>query len=319
MKNIKIKIESKLINYNLEFEHKVNIVRGNSATGKSLIVRLLDNKRSSNINIDSNYKLFHLNSEILEGGYKLNPETVYILDEDDGIEDKVVVENINKNKYKFILIIRDANLSSISYSIDQIYEIFRSGKYNLSRKVYSKDLNKDKLIEYNKIDSIVVEDSGSGYEYYRTYDKFEVLSSNGNSNINKNLKSNQIVVIDSIAFGPYIKTLKEKSKNKNIFTVYPKTFEWLVLTSKIFRISDESLEKDYINGEYNINKEKYYEAVLKEESNKININYSKSKLSEKFKEISQLNKINERLLELFNIDIQELNKNLENQVKWRWE
>lgn len=46
MENIKIKVSSKLINYNLEFEDKVNIIRGDSATGKSTLVRLLDNKKS---------------------------------------------------------------------------------------------------------------------------------------------------------------------------------------------------------------------------------------------------------------------------------
>lgn len=319
MENIKIKIKSKLINYDLEFEDKVNIIRGDSATGKSTLIRFLDNEESSYATIESNYELFHLTAKMLEKNIQLDNKTVYIMDESDGVKNQIVIDTINKNKYKFILIIRDTELESLSYGINQIYEIYKSGKYNLNRKIYSKDLNKERLIKFNKLDNILTEDSGSGYEYYKTYDKFKVTSSNGNSNINKNLKSNQIVVIDSIAFGPYIKTLEEKSENKNIFIVYPKTFEWLLLTSKIFRISDELLEKDYNNGVYNVNKEKYYEAVLKEESNKININYSKSKLSEKFKDRNQLSKINERLLELFSINIDELNKNLENQVNWGWE
>ena len=320
MKNIKIKINSKLINYNLEFEDSLNVIRGHSATGKSLLVRLIDNKKNSNITVNSNYKLFHLTSEILEGGYVLNTDTVYIMDEEDGIEDKIVVEAINKNKYKFILITRNAKLSNISYSINQINEIYKSGKYNLNRKVYREALNKDRSINYDKIDSIVTEDSGSGYEYYQTYDIFNVFSSRGNSNINKCLKSNQIVVIDEIAFGPYIKTLEEKSINKNIFIVYPKTFEWLVLTSKIFRISDEILENIYQNGEYEINKEKYYENILKRESNRLNIIYSKKKLNEKLKEANQLDKINERFVELFSIDIKELNRNKQKnkQIKWGW-
>lgn len=155
VENIKIKISSKLINYNLEFEDSLNVIRGHSATGKSFLVRLIDNKKNSNITINSNYKLFHLTSEILEGGYILNTNTVYIMDEGDGIEDKIVVEAINKNKYKFILITRNAKLSNISYSINQINEIYKSGKYNLNRKVYREDLNKDKPINYDNMDSTI--------------------------------------------------------------------------------------------------------------------------------------------------------------------
>ena len=320
METIKIKIKSKLINYNLEFEHNLNIIRGDSATGKSTLVRFLDNEESSCATIESNYELFHLTAKMLERNIRLDERTVYIMDESDGIKNKIVIDTINKNKYNFILIIRDTKLENLSYGISQIYEIFRSGKYNLNRRMYNENLNKDKSIEYDKLDSIITEDSGSGYEYYTTYRNFNVSSSNGNSNINKYLNLNQIVVIDEIAFGPYIKTLEEKSTNSNIFILYPKTFEWLILTSKIFRISDRSLENGYKTGEYAINREKYYENVLKNESNKINLKYSKSKLSEEFKEAKQLDKINERLVELFKIDIKELSENRQGnaQIKWRW-
>lgn len=77
MKDIKIKIKSKLINYDLTFEHNLNILRGDSATGKSMLIRFLDNKRSSNAIIDSNYKLFHITSEMLKRDIKLDNNTVY--------------------------------------------------------------------------------------------------------------------------------------------------------------------------------------------------------------------------------------------------
>lgn len=144
MENIKIKIKSKLINYDLEFEHNTNIIMGNSATGKSFLINLIDNRESSNIDIESNYRLFHIRSKILELGIKLDEDTVYIMDECNGIEDKIVVDTINKNKYKFIIITRSAELDGISYDKNQVYEIFRSGKYNFSIKMYRKDLDKDR-------------------------------------------------------------------------------------------------------------------------------------------------------------------------------
>ena len=310
MEDIKIKIKSKLINYDLNFEHNLNILRGDSATGKSMFVELLDSRKSSNIIIDSNYKLIHLNSEMLEGGYNLNTNSVYILDEDDGIEDKILIYNVNKNKYKFILIIRDLKLENLSYGTDQIYELYKSGKYNLNRRIYKDNLNEDRLelLNFKDFNSLVTEDSESGFQFYSNYKNFEVTSSNGNSNINNMIKNNQIIIIDSIAFGPYIKQLLDLIYNKNIFVVSPKSFEWLILTSDIFRINDIDLDKNYKLSKYSKNKEKYYEIYLKEESNKINIRYSKSKLNEKFLEEKQFNKINDRIYKLFKIDINELNK-----------
>lgn len=323
MEDIKIKIKSKLINYDLTFEHNLNILRGDSATGKSMFVELLDSRKSSNIIIDSNYKLIHLNSEMLEGGYNLNTNSVYILDEDDGIEDKILIYNVNKNKYKFILIIRDLKLENLSYGTDQIYELYKSGKYNLNRRIYKDNLNEDRLelLNFKDFNSIVTEDSESGFQFYSNYKNFEVTSSNGNSNINNTIESNQIIIIDSIAFGPYIKQLLDLIYNKNIFVVSPKSFEWLILTSDIFRINDTDLDKNYKLSNYSKNKEKYYEIYLKEESSKINIRYSKSKLNEKFLEEKQFNKINDRIYKLFDIDINKLNKiknNTLNIDKMRW-
>lgn len=325
MESIKIKIKSKLMNYNLEFSHKLNILRGDSATGKSTLVRFLDNEESSYAIIESNYELFHLTSKMLERNIELDNKTVYIMDESNGIKNWIVVDTINKNKYKFILIIRDIKLEFLSYGIDQIYELYKSGKYNLNRKVYREDLNKERLdsIKFRNLNTILTEDSGSGYQFYNNYYNFKTNSSNDNSNINNMIANNQIIVIDSIAFGPYIKQTINLIANKNIFIVSPKSFEWLILTSNIFRIKDSELDKKYELDEYSDNKERYYEKCLKEESNKLNIKYSKSSLNKKFLEETQFNKINNRIVELFGIDINNLNKekemetNIENNLGWK--
>ena len=57
MERIEIKVNSNLMNYRLFFDNRVNILRGDSATGKSFLLRLLDNKRNSKIDIQSTYKL----------------------------------------------------------------------------------------------------------------------------------------------------------------------------------------------------------------------------------------------------------------------
>lgn len=318
MENIKIKIESDLINYNLEFSHRLNIIEGYSATGKSTLLRILDGDENSGSSIISNYNILHVNNKTLEQMSELKDDIVYILDESDGINKDSVISKINLNKYKFIIITREMNLSQISYGIDQIYEIYNSGKYNISREKYKDKLNK-KVINKSKLNEIITEDSKSGYEFYKMYDNFRVKSVNGNSNINENIRDNQIIVIDSVGYGPYIKELKEKVDITNNILIYPNSFEWLILTSDIFRKNSEELEKEYYKSKLYINRENFYLKILKNKSMKKNINYFKSKLNNKFLEKAQFNKINDRIAELFNIDISDLNKNLNNEIKMGWE
>lgn len=317
MERIEIKVNSNLMNYRLFFGNRVNILRGDSATGKSFLLRLLDNKRNSKIDIQSTCKLFHINVDMILNGLPLNDDTVYVLDEGDGIENSEIVNLINKSRFKFLLITRESDLENVNYGIHQIYNLYQLGKYNISKPSYDYDLN-NRLLNTDKIVEIVTEDSKSGFEFYSNYNNFSVVSSFGNSNINKYIKDNQIVVIDSLAYGPFIKSLVDISKNRNIFLIYPKSFEWLILTSKIFNIPSGKIYELY---EKSINKteEKFYETYLSSESNKLGIWYSKSKLNTKFIESGNFEKINQRIEELFNINLVELNSKLNNKNDyWGW-
>lgn len=313
---INIKLKSKRINYNLEFSHRINIVRGDSASGKSVFIRLLDSRKDSNIQITSNYKLLHITPEFLQfvrdSGNSFSSEYVYIMDEIDIAGNKDMIKLISYSSYKFILMIRESNLNNLPYGIDQIYEIYRSGKYNLSRKMYN-DQNINKNVNFRNIKVIITEDSHSGYQFYENLHDFDVISVNGNSNINRNIKMDQIVIVDSIGFGPYIDNYINISRNRNNFLIYLKSFEWLILTSNIFRISDNELEHKYLNYPYII-EEKFYEAILKESCQNINIWYNKSKLNSYFLEDIQYNKIIQRLEDLFQINLLDLNSNLKSDL-----
>lgn len=309
---IYIKIKSDLVNYDLKFNHRVNIISGDSATGKSTLINLLNNRKNSKIDVNSNYKLLHLNSDFIEymknTNQSFSEEYVYLCDEMDITGEREILNIISKSKYKFILMIRESNLEELSYDISQIYELYQSGKYNISRPMYNiEKINNNIKIE--DINSILTEDSNSGYEFYKNLNNFDVKSSEGNSNINKYLKNNQFVIVDSVGFGAYIKNFLDMSRERNIFLIYPKSFEWLLLTSEIFRITDRDIENQF-KGVTNIQREKYYEKLLIFECEKRHLWYSKSKLNNIFLEDKQYTKIIHRLEELFNINLLGLNKNL---------
>lgn len=138
---ISIKLKSKRINYNLEFNHRINIVRGDSASGKSAFIRLLDSCKDSNIQITSNYKLLHITPGLLEfvrdSDNSFSNEYVYIIDNIDFDDNKDMIKLISYSTYKFIIMTRESNLNNPTYKMDQIYEIYRSGNTNLSRQIHS--------------------------------------------------------------------------------------------------------------------------------------------------------------------------------------
>ena len=140
-----IKLKSKRINYNLEFNHRINIIRGDSASGKSALIRLLDSQKDSNIQIISNYKLIHLTPAFLQfvkdSDNSFSNEYVYIIDNVDFDGNKDMIKLISHSPHKFIIMTRDSNLNNLPYKINQIYGIYKSENTNLSRQMHGRDKN----------------------------------------------------------------------------------------------------------------------------------------------------------------------------------
>lgn len=128
----------KTIQYDLDIQNRLTILRGDSASGKSILTRMIDaHTTDKSIIINSNIPIRHLTYSTLELNPELNPETIYILDEYDGIDTKLASKYINNRNYRFILITRYEVNSLINYSTDDIYELYKSGKIIKNRKIYS--------------------------------------------------------------------------------------------------------------------------------------------------------------------------------------
>lgn len=142
-----------------------------------------------------------------------------------------------------------------------------------------------------------------------------MVSAKSNSKISKMIKDkdNIIVVFDSITIRPYIENLYSISRNKNIYFLHPKSFEWLLLNSEIFRQSDIEDSMNYIRFLY-INDKEYYTNLLAEVSSRLNIEdfkYNKHKLSPWYLEDNRFNKVINKLNELYNLDLNKIESDLE--------
>lgn len=307
---IEISDISEKVVYTMDITNRITIIRGNSATGKSVLVRLIDNIGKPQVKVSSNIDIIHINSKLILEGFPLKEDRIYIMDEDDGIERPEVVKKINDKRYKFILITRKEDFGTFSYDIYQIYHFKNSGKYHNLTRTYGKIDNSH--INQDNLQNMITEDSNSGFEFFNRVCDYQTYSANGNSNIPKYLINDSIVLIDRVGFGPYIKRTLNRIKYQNIALICPLSFEYLILSSRIFNYN----EKNYLklqNSSKNL--EEYYYKLLKSVSNDYSLWYSKQHINEWFTISPQKDKILNKISLDFGIKL----KIKDNRPKFIWE
>ena len=255
-------VKSSYINYEIEFNRKVTVIRGDSGTGKSKIIESIKRLRkmtSTSIYTTNGYKVVILKDyEDWEGEISNSKNTVFLIDEDcEFIKTKEFARSVHNSVNYFIIISREP-ISGLSYSYKEIYELKNSGKYNKTVSKY--DLSKyDHLSEECQI--VLVEDSGSGYEFFSYHLPINVLSMEGKSKMTKAIKEilnlNNVkkvgIIVDGAAFGSEmgnIRALEDDYKDIEFSWFIPESTEGFIINSKILNFrsfSDKISEKDDIN------------------------------------------------------------------------
>ncbi len=173
-----------------------------------------------------------------------------------------------QNTSNYYVIVNRESLSNLPYSVDEIYGIKESGRYgglepvvNKFYRIYSKyDNFKD-----NKdisVDNIITEDKKAGYQFFSKVYDCNCFSSGGNSSIIKPLEEisdneDTLIVADGAAFGQ-VKTLEEFTRYRNNIKVFlPESFEYLILSAKIFGNHNKMIEKILENPSYYIDSKKF--------------------------------------------------------------
>lgn len=318
MKYCKVSDMSNRIVFEFELNNRITVICGDSAKGKTMLVKFIDLiDKSTKLITNDGSQIKHINDDMILNGYRLNSNDVYIMDEYDGINNLNISNIINNRRYNFILITRNTSMPHLSYDISDIYTFSNSGKYHKLVRRYNR-INKN--IDQSKLNCIITEDSGSGNEFYKNYNNFKLLSSGNDSKILNYIDNGNICIVDSLGFGPYIKLYLQKSKNIENFLIYPKSFEYLLLESGIMprKLCELSMERAE-NMEFQNTLEKNYYKELKQLLQQHNIKFSKNYLDAWFNGPEVFSHINGRIDDLFNINLLELNKNLTNNKLLDWD
>lgn len=137
----KVSVENNRLHYEFEIKQNITVIRGNSATGKTILVNML--RQAQKFGASSGIDLIcEVPCKILEGeNWKLILEnavdTIFFIDNGNAFINTVeFAEAVKKSNNYFVLITRE-NLHNLPESVDEIYGLHCFGKYRDTRKMYN--------------------------------------------------------------------------------------------------------------------------------------------------------------------------------------
>lgn len=296
------------VHYHLIINRNITILRGDSASGKSELIRLLSayngNPASSGITLICDRKCIVLT----EGNWKLfsdsYTDSIFFIDEGNSFLRKKEFADTVKGADNYFVIVSREKLSQLPYSIDEIYglrESNSSGRYRSPKRIYNEMYRVFGSIPetLGTPDVIVTEDSNSGNDFFSILFPDRCVSSYGKSNIKHVIAAHPdkkiLAVVDGAAFGPEMQDCMDiMSGAKGEVALYaPESFEYLILQSGIIEIPKAITEEtwNYADSVRYFSWEEFYTSYLSNATRNSVRQYSKSKLSEYYKTAGNLDKI----------------------------
>lgn len=278
----KVIIEAERLKYEFTIKRNITVIQGNSATGKTTLIDLLQNygrfKDESGIRITSDVPCvaYSGDSSLWNVIIKSYENTIVFIDEDyPFVFTEEFAKTIKDTSNYYVLITRQP-LYNLPYSVNEIYGIRTTGKYHFPEKVYSEFYPIYSSLEVNNMKYVVlVEDEKSGFQFFsKALEDNKCFSAGGNSNIIKSLEDISrndpvIVIADGAAFGAYVaKVVAYARTSGNVGMYFPESFEWLILKSGVIDIGgiDDILEhtEEYVESREFFSWERYYTNLLED-------------------------------------------------------
>ena len=247
------------VHYHLVIKRNITILRGDSATGKSELIRLLSlqnaNPNSSGVTLICERECTVLN----EGNWKLFIESyknrIFFIDEGNPfLRTKEFAEAMKGSDNYFVIISRE-NFPQFPYSIEEIYGLREgeaAGKYRQTRRIYNEmfQLYGDFQNPQAFPELLITEDSNSGNEFFELLHLGKCMSARGKSNIKglllEHADQNVLAIVDGAAFGPEMEGCMEVDAYDSTVHIFaPESFEFLILESGLITVPKAILEETW--------------------------------------------------------------------------
>lgn len=135
-------VQNKRIRYDFEIRRNLTIIKGDSATGKTVLIDLIreyyQNGLDSGVELSCEKECIVLegrNWQILLG--TIRDSIVFIDEGNDFVSSKEFAAAIQKSDNYYVIVTRES-LPTLPYSIEEIYGIRDSGKYGTLKRTYNK-------------------------------------------------------------------------------------------------------------------------------------------------------------------------------------
>ena len=292
----KVVVKNNKLHYEFEIKRNITIIKGDSATGKTTLINMI--RQYANLGVSSGVDVVcDVPCRILEGAdWQLVLQNIsgYILftDEENAfIRTEQFASAVRDSDNYFVIITRES-LYNLPYSVEEIYGIHSSGKYQNTKQVYQQLYKIYSETEYFPIEPkhIVVEDSNSGYEFFKDVTResdIECESAGGKTKLYSllcGMKDETCVIADGAAIGAEMEKLHKLSQiHRNIKLYLPESFEWIILNAGLIEGKDISeilaQPEKFIESQEYFSWERYFTRLLSQKTEGTIYKYHKSKLN----------------------------------------
>ena len=294
-----VTVQNRRVQYKFTLNRNITVLRGDSATGKTTVIRMIDDYRTngveSGITVTCRKECIVLSGKDWRSLLSLYKDSIIFIDEGEKFVSSVEFAEAVKNSDNYYVIATREPLFNLPYSVREIYGIKnKSGnRYQGTKRLYSEfyPLHDTDLYEMPKPDTVIAEDSNAAFEFYENvFSQFGIncVSANGNSNIFKMLTEiaaeTVLVIADGAAFGAEIERILAIRKIKNIILYLPESFEWVILKSGLVENTKKILDdpSEYIDSALYFSWERFFTAVLTDKTKGTYLEYRKSKLNKNY-------------------------------------
>lgn len=248
-----IEVGNRRVRYKFSLERNITILRGDSATGKTTLIDLVSsyqrNGESSGVTLKCDKPCVALPTFNWELNLSAIHDSIVFIDEGAAFITSRDFARAVRDSDNYYVIATRMDLPHLPYSTKEIYKIRNTAGNRIqgTKRLYSEfyPLHPSDLNAIARPDLVIVEDSNSGFEFFRDiFERYNIpcISAGGKSNVAKEIlasgKETVLVIADGAAFGPEIKGVVSTQKIKNVIIYLPESFEWLILKSDIIRDPD---------------------------------------------------------------------------------
>lgn len=307
-------VQNNRLRYEFTISRNITIIRGDSATGKTTLLDLLNaydrDGESSGVLVKCDVPCVVIGGQRWEENLQFIHNSIVFIDECNRfIKSEDFAVRVKESDNYFVIVTRD-DLPNLPYSVKEIYGIRESGKYAGLKQVYNEFYclyGEVADAELAQESLVIAEDSNAGFEFFSGLcdEKVECISANGKSNVFKALQEHReervLVIADGAAFGCEMEKVMQLIKiGRRIVLYLPESFEWLILNAGIFDDSELNAilnaPSEYVDSKEFFSWERFFTDLLVKKSRGTYLQYNKRSLNKAYLQEKIKNKIVDNML-----------------------